>query len=134
MTRISLIAIAFSLFLMSGCQKPEAGLAASRSKLDQRVNSYHESIFWRDYETASLLVAKRARAGFNAHAENLRRGYTLQEFFVKEIQISPSGDRAAVVVSRSFVRSASVTLQYEEVVQEWTLGGDGLWYLSGPPY
>ena len=132
--RLLIYSAVAGLMLTIGCADKETKLAARQSELAQRVENYHESIFWRDYETASLLVVKKGRAGFNAHAEKLRRGYTLQEFFVKEIQISPSDDRAAVVVSRSFVRSASVTLQYEEVIQEWELASDGAWYLSGPPY
>ena len=129
---ISGLALAAAL-AVTGCAarglKPDA-----ESALRERVEQYHDFISLRDYDAAALLVADQYRQDFLVVTKPMQRGYTLESYAVVKVEMNSSGDQAAVAVSRSFIPSASVTLQSQEYVQRWVLGADGAWYLAGPPY
>lgn len=123
-----LAAVAFS-----GCPTQQEKLWTRKSNLAFRVQQYHECLYWKEYERASLFVAPERRMEFLAFVEQSRQGYTLDNFSIKDVQISPSGDTAAVVVKRSFVLSSSPSPQMEEITQPWVLL-KGEWFVAGPPY
>ena len=127
------VVTAIVLILVFGCADREAKIARSKIQLIEQVDQYHDSFFWHDYNRASLFVAPEMRSDFLDFSKDLRRGFTLEEFTIKEVQMSPTGERAAVVVERSCATAPSVTLQSQELTQEWVLR-DGAWYLAGPPY
>lgn len=121
------------LILVFGCGDREVNVATRQLELMERAKEYNDCFFWRDFDKASLYVLPEAKPDFLAFAHGLRHGFTLEGFTIKDIQMSPTGERAAVVIMRSFIMTPSVTLQSEEFTQEWVLWNGG-WYLSGPPY
>ena len=122
------------LIFAAGCADKQADLASRQAELLDRLTKYHECVQWRDYETAALFVVLEKRPYFLTYAKSLPSGYTISDFLIKQVQMSPEADRAAAVVSRSFIRPPSITLQSEEILQEWVANEDGVWFLSGPPY
>jgi hypothetical protein len=121
------------LIAASGCLTPEAKLAASENRLLKRVTQYHEALTWRDYDQAAALVAPARRMDFLSHAQKLQRGYTLDSYSVRDLQLDADGRSAKAILHRTFILAPSVILQTEDIVQPWALVKDE-WFLSGPPF
>lgn len=122
------------IVVLSGCADKGMKLASKEAELMERVEAYHDMFYWRDYETASLLVVSDHRSDFMNFTEQLKTGYAIESYTIKEVKAAPDGSKASVVVSRSFVRAPSITLQSRDFIQEWVADQDGVWFLSGPPY
>jgi len=121
------------LIAASGCLTPEARLAASENRLLKRITQYHEALTWRDYEQAAALVAPARRMDFLSRAQKLQRGYTLDSYSVRDLQVDADGRSAKAVLHRTFILAPSVILQAEDIVQPWAQIND-VWFLSGPPF
>lgn len=131
--RIILMALALPLIMTAGCPDKNANPRARQAELRERVDQYYESFSWREFDRAMYLVVPERRSEFMAFSQPLKRGFTLEDYAIMEILLSPSQERATVVVRRSYVMYPSVTLKTEEITQEWVTR-DGEWYLSGPPF
>jgi hypothetical protein len=135
MKRIIETAFAAALVLaLTGCADHQVRLESKEQALRERVDKYHELITLRDFDSAASLVSKEARGDFRGYAAAMSRGYMLDSYSIIRLEMNQGGDQAAVVVSRSFIMPATVTLQTKEFTQQWVLGDDGAWYLAGPPY
>jgi hypothetical protein len=134
MERILLAVVVAALALGATCEKDTGRMLANREKdLRVRVEKYHDAFMWRDYKAASELVAPKGRGDFLTYTERLKRGYAVEGFTVKDIKVSPTGEQAAVVVRRSYINPPSITLQSEDLTQEWVYL-QASWFLAGPPY
>lgn len=133
MRRYVLWGLMAAAVLLAGCPTEQEKLGTRKSQLGFRVQQYQECFYWKEFDRASLFVAPDKRQDFVAFAEKYRQGYTLNDFKVKDIQISPSGDQAAVIISRSYVLVNSVNLQSEEINQPW-VRIKSEWFVAGPPY
>ena len=124
------------LFLVAAVLAPACGslkLRSQQNNLDERVTNYHDSYRWRDYESAGELVQPSVRRDFMAAAEALRNDLNVTDYQIKRISLAESGREATVVVTRSFFKMPSVSVQQQELRQHWILV-QGNWYLAGPPY
>ena len=124
------------LFLLAALLAPACSAMKLRSRqndLDDRVTKYHDLFRWRDYEGASQLVQPSVRRDFMAAAEALRQDLNVTDYKVNRITLAESGREATVIVTRSFFKMPSVTVQQQELRQRWLLV-QGDWYLAGPPY
>lgn len=126
-------AVLFCMLFSAGCKDNKFTMMNRQEDLRERAELYHDRYAWRDFETASFMVVPDSRRDFLRFTEPLQRGYTVEDHSIQLIKVSPDGDRAAVVVKRSFIKTPSITLQSESVTQEWVFQ-EGAWYLSGPPY
>ncbi len=131
--RIMPFATAVMLALVLACANKESMLMNRKQDLVETVKSYNEHLGWRDFESASTYVIQEQRPDFLRWAAPLKRGFTLESFTVIKVELSPSEERAAVVVERSYILAPSVTLRSEKFTQEW-VQREGDWYLAGPPY
>ncbi|HUT51780.1 MAG TPA: hypothetical protein VM658_00170 [bacterium] len=124
-----------ALIMAVGCADHAGrGVKGKEPALRERVDMYHELITLRDYDAASLLIKREYRNDFVSYAQRMQRGYTLESYSIVKVEMNPAGNQAAVVVSRSFVAPASVTLQTQDFVMHWELGPDGGWMIASPPY
>jgi len=122
-----------AVFLLAGCPDKNTRLQNSRQDLMERVNEYNELFQWRDFDKAKGYVVQEERARFIAFTRPLEHGFSMENFTVDSVEVAPSGERATVVVTRSFVMMPSVILQTQDFTQEW-VRIDGVWYLAGPPF
>jgi len=124
------------LLLVAALLAPACGgmnLHSQPKNLDECVTKYHDSFRWRDYEGASELVQPSLRRDFLAATEVGARDLNVTDYKIDRINPAESGREATVVVTRSFFKMPSVTLQQQELRQRWILL-QGHWYLAGPPY
>ena len=134
MTRLFFCAVLIAVASLTfGCKESEFLKASKKADLTERVEQYHDRFRWRDFETASMMVVPSMRGDFMVYADTIRRGYAIENYAVKSINVSDSGDQAAVSVRRSFIESTSVVLQTQDLIQQW-IYKEGGWYLAGPPY
>jgi hypothetical protein len=132
--RMFLVLFLAALFAVAGCGEMKGNNPfENRDELPTRVEKYNEFFQWHQEDVGQLMVLPSQRGQYNIYVKELGEGYSLDEFFIVDIEISPSGEKAAVVVQRKFVKSSSVTLETEQVTQEW-VKKDGDWYLAGPPF
>jgi len=128
-------AVLFSVIVaLSGCGgKKLKNPFEDKDDLPTRIKKYNESFMWHQSIVGEMMVVPSQRGNYNIYVKELGEGYSLDEFFIIGVEISPSGEKAAVVVQRKFVRSSSITLETEQVTQEW-VEIDGDWYLAGSPF
>jgi|GEM_PF-3963735 len=117
----------------AGCPDKKKDMFEKKQNLREAIEGYNECFFWRDFDRAAHYVVQEKRGEFLAATEDLRRGYTLDDFRIMSIRLGPSGEMAMVDVKRKFIMSPSVTLQEKTFKQKWVMKQDA-WYLSGPPY
>ena len=117
-------------FILSACG---LRLWMEQGKLDERLIKYHDLYRWRNYEAASSYLLPAVRKDFLAAAEAQHGDLNVAEYEIQHVAIGPSGREATVLVSRSFFKMPSATLQQQNLEQRWLLV-QGDWYLSGPPY
>ncbi|MFO8056542.1 MAG: hypothetical protein R6V10_04535 [bacterium] len=127
-----ILAFLAGLFL-AGCPNKQKELFERKQTLREAVKGYNECFFWRDFDKASRYVLPEKRNDFLAATEELRRGYTLDDYRIMKIKLGPSGEMALVDVKRKYIKAPSVTLQDETISQKWVMK-QSAWYLSGPPY
>jgi hypothetical protein len=123
-----------ALVMVTGCADHVGKLSGNEPALRKRVDQYHELISLRDYDGASRMVRREYRNDFMSYAQKMQRGYTLESYSIVKVEMNPAGNQAAVVVSRSFIAPATVTLQTQDFVMHWELGPDGDWVVASPPY
>jgi len=133
MKKTAVIILTLGFVMAAGCPDKQTRTANRRDDLLRCVQDYNEHLSWREFDKAAAYVTSQKRSHFLSWSEPLKRGFTLESFYIKDVEISPSQERAAVVVIRSYIISPSITLTTEEFAQEWIVK-DGAWYLSGPPY
>ncbi len=132
-TKTLILAVLAGVLLGAGCPDKKKDVYERKQTLREAINDYNECFFWRDFDKASRYVVPAKRGDFLAATEQLRRGYTLDDFRIMSIKMGPSGEMALVDVKRSYIMSPSVTLQRSTFSQKWVLK-EGAWFLSGPPY
>ena len=127
--------LAGGILLLAGCpgKNSEAKLESRKLELKARIKEYTDCFFWRDFEKAANYIVPEKRGEFFNFADRLKKGFTMEDFLVKVVEVNEAGDQAGVIVRRSYILGSSVTVQEEDFTQQWVLR-DGVWYLSGPPY
>lgn len=123
---------ALSALVLSACASNRY-LALQGQSLEERVNKFNDLYRWREYDTAANYLLPSLRQDFLAVTESFRQDLNVEDYVVKDIRLDEEGRSAKVVVSRSFFKMPSVSLQQEEITQHWVRAA-GEWYLSGPPY
>ena len=129
----TLVALALLAAAVAGCPRPAAKLENVQNRLLRRVAGYHEAMGWHDWAAAGKFVAPQSRMEFEELTHRLERGYTLDSWVVRDLKLGESGDKAEVVVYRTYLMPPSVTLQSENIILAWVLIKNE-WYLAGPPF
>ena len=125
------LALLLAAILLPACKG--ASLSSRQTSLNETVVNYNDMFRWRDYESASEYAIPSIREDFMAAAESWKRDLNVTDYEINKITLEQSGKEATVVVTRSFYKTPSVTVQRQEIRQRW-IQLQGNWYLAGPPY